>query len=88
VWTLFQWIRRAKMREDWRPNLRLDACAKCREQRTYTMDYNAARHLRRVHFCPRKRGCEGDGQTRLNEADNGPPMEWMKSNGWLDEIEV
>lgn len=77
-----------KMSEDWRPKRGLYACAKCREQRTYNKDYNAARHLRRVHFCPRKRGCEGHGQTRLKEADDGPSMEWIKLNGWLDEIEV
>lgn len=77
-----------KMSEDWRPKRRLDACAKCRKHRIYNRDYNAARHLRRVHFCPRKMVCEGGGPARLQEAHQGPSTEWMRLNGWLDEIEV
>lgn len=56
------------------------------------MYYNAAAHLRRAHFCPRKRGRKARGEERESRAGKAggdwPPIEWLKANGWLKEVEV
>jgi hypothetical protein len=56
------------------------------------MYYNAAAHLRRAHFCPRKRGRIAKIEERDIRAGKGggdwPSIEWLKANGWLQEIEV
>jgi hypothetical protein len=63
-------------------------CKACTSGKRYNECYNAASHLRRMHFHPRKRG-EGKNEKRggagsLRSED--PPMEDLKRH-WLREIE-
>jgi len=67
----------------------LENCKACRTQKRYGAYYNAAAHLRRAHFNPRKRG-----RKARNEAEkrggrgpgNWPPMEQLKEH-WMREVE-
>ena len=79
-------------KEGWRPKRPVDICKQCKNQKPYNVYYNAAAHLRRAHFCPRKRGRKARGEERESRAGKAggdwPPIEWLKANGWLKEIEV
>lgn len=79
--------------EGWRPQRSLDICKQCREGKQYNIYYNAAAHLRHAHFSPRKRGRQGRTEERGRRGGergigNIPPIDWLKSNGFLVEIEV
>lgn len=79
-------------KEGWWPAKPLNICKQCKQQKHYNVYYNAAAHLRRAHFCPRKRGRKARGEERESRAGKAggdwPPIEWLKANGWLKEIEV
>ncbi|KAK3701344.1 hypothetical protein LTR37_015566 [Vermiconidia calcicola] len=79
-------------KEGWRPSRPLNICKQCKQRKEYNVYYNAAAHLRRAHFCPRKRGRKARGEERESRAGKAggdwPPIEWLKANGWLKEIEV
>jgi hypothetical protein len=55
----------------------------------YGAYYNAAAHLRRAHFHPRKRGRKGKNDEKRGGIGGGdhPPMEYLKQN-WIKEVEV
>ncbi|KAF2210849.1 hypothetical protein CERZMDRAFT_99013 [Cercospora zeae-maydis SCOH1-5] len=80
------------VRTEWWPTKPLGICKQCKKQKNYSAYYNAAAHLRRAHFCPRKRGRKARGEQRESRAGKAggdwPPIEWLKANGWLQEIEV
>lgn len=79
-------------RTDWWPAKPLSSCKQCKQQKQYNVYYNAAAHLRRAHFCPRKRGRKAKGEERESRAGKAggdwPPIDWLKAHGWLKEIEV
>lgn len=79
-------------RTEWWPAKSLKICKQCKQQKRYNVYYNAAAHLRRAHFCPRKRGRKARGEERESRAGKAggdwPPIEWLKANGWLKEIEI
>ncbi|KAF2789083.1 hypothetical protein K505DRAFT_365924 [Melanomma pulvis-pyrius CBS 109.77] len=65
-------------------------CKACQTGKKYNECYNAASHLRRMHFHPHKRG---ERKMTASEARRGgkpgdldPPMEILKAN-WLREVD-
>ena len=66
----------------------LSKCKACTRGKTYGAYYNAAAHLRRVHFKPKEAGPKVKGIA--NRAGKGggdwPPMEHLKSD-WIREID-
>lgn len=70
----------------------LNICKQCKQRKQYNVYYNAAAHLRRAHFNPRKRGRKARGENRESRAGKAggdwPAIDWLKSNGFLKEIEV
>ncbi|KAF2132587.1 hypothetical protein P153DRAFT_382210 [Dothidotthia symphoricarpi CBS 119687] len=64
-------------------------CKHCRGKKVYGAYYNAAAHLRRAHFHPRKRGRKGKNDEKRGGIGGGdhPPMEYLKQN-WIKEVEV
>lgn len=64
-------------------------CKHCRNKKVYGAYYNAAAHLRRAHFHPRKRGRKGKNDQRRGGIGGGddPPMELLKQR-WITEVEV
>jgi hypothetical protein len=67
----------------------LDACKHCRNRKVYGAYYNAAAHLRRAHFHPRKRGRKGKNDEKRGGIGGGdhPPMDYLKMH-WIQELEV
>ncbi|KAK0912341.1 hypothetical protein LTR02_002945 [Friedmanniomyces endolithicus] len=78
--------------EGWRPQKPLGICKQCKQRKEYNVCYNAAAHLRRAHFCPRKRGRKAKGEERESRGGKAgghwPPIEWLKASGWLQEVET
>ncbi|KAJ4346287.1 hypothetical protein N0V95_005552 [Ascochyta clinopodiicola] len=67
----------------------LDSCKHCRNQKVYGAYYNAAAHLRRAHFHPRKRGRKGKNDEKRGGIGGGdhPAMDWLKQH-WIKELQV
>lgn len=67
----------------------LDNCKHCRNKKVYGAYYNAAAHLRRAHFHPRKRGRKGKNDEKRGGIGGGdhPAMDWLKMH-WIQETEV
>lgn len=76
---------------DW-PAHPLSQCKQCQEQKMYNAYYNAAAHLRRSHFNPRKRGRRPKGEVQERRAGktggDSPSIQWLKTNGWLRAVVV
>ncbi|EON62132.1 hypothetical protein W97_01351 [Coniosporium apollinis CBS 100218] len=66
----------------------LKGCKQCRNSKKYGAYYNAAAHLRRAHFNPRKRGRKSKGDEKRGGKAGGdyPPMDYLKQN-WMKEVE-
>lgn len=64
-------------------------CKHCRNKKVYGAYYNAAAHLRRAHFHPRKRGRKGKNDEKRGGIGGGdhPPMDYLKQH-WIKEVEV
>jgi hypothetical protein len=64
-------------------------CKHCRNKKVYGAYYNAAAHLRRAHFHPRKRGRKGKNDEKRGGIGGGddPPMDYLKMH-WIKELEV
>ena len=69
---------------------RLAKCKQCCAQKQYGAYYNAAAHLRRVHFNPRPKGRKSKGTTEEKRGGKGggdsPAMDILKN--WMEEREV
>ncbi|KAF2192740.1 hypothetical protein K469DRAFT_735638 [Zopfia rhizophila CBS 207.26] len=65
-------------------------CKACQTGKRYNECYNAASHLRRMHFHPHKRGerkmTAAEARRGGKPGDLDPPMEILKAN-WLREVE-
>ncbi|KAF2110212.1 hypothetical protein BDV96DRAFT_604273 [Lophiotrema nucula] len=68
----------------------LSNCKACQTGKRYNECYNAASHLRRMHFHPHKRGerkmTAAEARRGGKPGDLDPPMEFLKAN-WLREVE-
>lgn len=64
-------------------------CKHCRNKKVYGAYYNAAAHLRRAHFHPRKRGRKGKNDEKRGGIGGGddPPMDFLKQF-WIQEVDV
>lgn len=66
-------------------------CKACRDGKRYSSIYDAAAHLRRAHFNPRKRDRDGRGEASYDNrrggkgGDDQPPMDVLKQ--WMEERE-
>jgi len=67
----------------------LASCKHCCNKKVYGAYYNAAAHLRRAHFYPRKRGRKGKNDEKRGGIGGGdqPPMEYLKMH-WIKDVEV
>jgi hypothetical protein len=67
---------------------RLANCKACQTQKVYRVYNNAAAHLLRIHFQPRKRGREDKNKDRRHgvEAGDYPTMDVLKTY-WIKEVE-
>lgn len=67
----------------------LVGCKACESKKKYNAYYNAAAHLRRVHFNPKQKGCKGKSKHGEGRGGKGggdyPPMEIVKE--WMIEID-
>lgn len=65
-------------------------CKACQTGKKYNECYNAASHLRRMHFHPHKRGerkmTAAEARRGGKPGDLDPPMEVLKAN-WLQEVD-
>jgi hypothetical protein len=66
---------------------KLANCKQCRAGKKYGAYYNAAAHLRRVHFNPKPKGRKGKSSPEERRGGKGggewPPMEVLKN--WMEE---
>jgi hypothetical protein len=64
-------------------------CKHCRSKKVYGAYYNAAAHLRRAHFHPRKRGRKGKNDEKRGGIGGGdhPAMDWLREH-WIRDVEV
>ena len=67
----------------------LASCKACRNRKAYGAYYNAAAHLRRVHFNPKEKGRKGKGGADRAGKGGGdwPPIEVLKSEWMIEEEE-
>ncbi len=65
------------------PKMPIANCKACRNNKHYGAYYNAAAHLRRAHFNPRKRG-QGSKAKEDERRDCKPPMDELKR--WMREV--
>ncbi|MCJ1332303.1 hypothetical protein MMC10_008995 [Thelotrema lepadinum] len=67
----------------------LAGCKACRNRKAYGAYYNAAAHLRRVHFNPKEKGRKGKGGADRAGKGGGdwPPIEMLKSEWMIEEEE-
>lgn len=67
----------------------LSKCKACRTGKTYNAYYNAAAHLRRVHFNPKEPGpkIKGIAPRAGNGGGDQPPMAFLKTK-WIQEIDL
>jgi hypothetical protein len=67
----------------------LASCKHCRNKKVYGAYYNAAAHLRRAHFHPRKRGRKGKNDEKRGGIGGGdhPAMDYLKQH-WIKEVEI
>ena len=67
----------------------LSECKACVSGKRYNAYYNAAAHLRRVHFNPKRKGSKGKVKAEESRGGKGggdwPPMDIVKN--WMTEIE-
>ena len=67
----------------------LSNCKQCKERKTYGAYYNAACHLRRIHWNPREKGKKTDKSGKGRGGNGGgdhPSMNYLKL--WMEEIYV
>jgi hypothetical protein len=82
--------RKAYICIDYSPDKKFLAnCKHCRNKKVYGAYYNAAAHLRRAHFHPRKRGRKGKNDEKRGGIGGGdhPAMDYLKQH-WIKEVEV
>lgn len=82
--------RKAFVCSDISPNQKfLAGCKACDSKKKYNAYYNAAAHLRRVHFNPKQKGRKGKASPGESRGGKGggdwPPMEIVKE--WMTEID-
>jgi hypothetical protein len=75
------------------PQIPLSSCKACKNFKKYGAYYNAAAHLRRAHFHPRKKGSRRKGAMKDDERRGGkgggddPPINELKGI-WMEEVQV
>lgn len=65
----------------------LAKCKHCMDNKKYGAYYNAAAHLRRIHFNPKEKGKKGDKSAKARGGNGGgdfPAMEILKL--WIEEM--
>jgi hypothetical protein len=84
------WICAQPENPPFQPKKSLDACKQCKQGKQWNVYYNAAAHLRRIHFNPSKKGRRPRDEVGIVpiERSKGPSIEELKAHGWLKEITV
>lgn len=63
----------------------LSSCKNCRALKTYPAYYNAAAHLRRMHFKPKPEGAKGKSNRAGSGGGDDPPIEILKKS-WMKQV--